>query len=551
MKKIFVSSILFFLILTTSVQAYSSGFEYMLNAMGIEQININGHLINEEIYEKYNIFVYGSPLNIKSNKQRWKEYSIGNWTLSGGAWKGVGVRGEYWILGEDYSGNLIHNEIFPDDYASGTSPLNWNYRLIKNAEESWNDTSKYQYELQHEYMLTQKLSRFGVTYDITALDIGLNKARVENYATWRSDGTIYTEKPGEGNVYWVATFSVPPMAGNAILNSVLETPNGLEYTIAKDSTQIEIPIEFGAKVEGLSEYAKSEHVKILESELKINNTTKDRISASQTIEILKNNTLVIDKNNYPNQEKIILELECNSFLATCFLNDPVMYANKKCTIIVNLESEDEHRVPIVNDEVAPSIYSCELKRITTDSRGREQEVGLYTSSKTKTKFICAGQVLKIEIKTSLNTSRVYYDFSGKESIRIFDDLTKRFEWEEPSVRGTKTRFSSLNKLQEAYNFPCQLKLEEETETYKLFSGFYVIPYGTTQTLHSWNSLREKSKNAFNIDESKLFSRKESSYRIVIKASSLMGTRTKTYPLDVAERWDELYNRDISKYIIQN
>lgn len=397
-------------------------------------------------------------------------------------------------------------------------------------------------------MLTQKLSRFEVTYDITASDIGLNKARVENYATWGSAGTIYTEKPGVGNVYWVATFSVPPMARDAKLTSILETPNGLEYTILKEQNEIEIPIEFGAVVDGLSEYAKAEHVKLLEAELKINGVSRDNINTTQNIKIIKNKTLVINKNDYQNQKSVTVELECNAILSTCFPDDPVMYASKKVNIIVNFENEITYRPTIVNDDEAPSIYSCTLKRITTDARGREQEVPLYTSNKTREQFICAGQVLKIEVRTSLNASKVYYDFSGKQSIRTLDDLTKKFEWDEPSARGIKTRYSSYRQLQKAYNFPVQLSLEEETETEKIFSGFYVIPYGTTQTLHSWNSLREISKNAFKIDESRLFTRKENPYRLVIKASSAKGTKTKTYPLDVAERWDELYNRDISKYI---
>lgn len=89
MKKFFISIICFFLFLTTSVYAYSSGFEYMINAMKIEKINVNGLQLNEEIYEKYNIFVYGSPSKIVSNKQRFKVTSNGRWTLEGGSYKGI------------------------------------------------------------------------------------------------------------------------------------------------------------------------------------------------------------------------------------------------------------------------------------------------------------------------------------------------------------------------------------------------------------------------------------------------------------------------------
>ena len=534
--------------MTSSVFAYSSGFSYMINAMNIESVNVNGLLLNEDVYEKYNIFVYGSPTQIKDKNQRWKNVSTGNWTLNGGAWNGVGTRGEYWILGEDYSGKLIHNEIFPDDYNSGTSPLNWEYREIKNAEESWNDTSKYQYELQREYMLSQKLSRFGISYDLTALDIGLNKARVESYATWGSAGSIYTEKPGEGNIYWVATFSVPPMAGDAKLNSVLETSNGTEYTIDKDASFIEIPITFGAYVDGLSEYAKAEHVKIIESELKINGVSKNVISGSKTLEIQKDETIIIHKSDYEGQDKITLELECNSFMATCFSSDPVKYATKKVIITVNIETEEIYRPGIINDKEAPIIYGCTLKKITTDIKGREKEVSLYTARKTGMQFICAGQVLKIEVRTSKDAKAVTFDFLGKSSIRTLDELTKKFEYDDPVSRNEETRYSSLNDLIDSYTLPGNLRLEKETETEKIFSGIYVIPYGTTQTIHSWNSLREISQNAFDIEESKLFTRKESPYRLVIKTGLMGKVRTEVYKFDVAERWDELYNRDISKYI---
>ena len=92
-----------------------------------------------------------------------------------GIWCGVGVRGEYWILGENEAGKKVHNELFPDDYNSGISPLEWNYLKIIDAEESWLDVSKYQSEKQKEYMLTQKLMRNNIAYDITVQDIGFEK----------------------------------------------------------------------------------------------------------------------------------------------------------------------------------------------------------------------------------------------------------------------------------------------------------------------------------------------------------------------------------------
>lgn len=545
-KNLILLVILIIIIVPNSIYAYSSGFEYMINALQIKTTNINGLKLNEEIYQKYNIFVYGSPLNISDQKQKWKITKDGNWTLNGGMWNGIGTRGEYWILGEDYTGKLVHNEIYPDDYNSGTSPINWNYREIKDALESWNDMSKYQYDLQREYMLNSKLSRFGIEYDLTVLDIGLSKAKVESYATWGSAGSVYTEKPGEGNVYWVATFSVPPMVANAKLHSVIELPNGNEYKIGKDEQVLEIPLNFGAYLEGLNEYAKAEHVKVIEAELKVNGLIKNVISETKKINILKDENLIINKNDY-NTKEVSIELECNALLSTYFASDPVMYASTKEIINIKFEDEKFEMPDIKNNKEAPIIYSLSIKRVSTDSVGREKLVELYQTKDGKRNFICAGQVIKVEVETSEDANGVYINFAGVSSIKTLDDVTKKFEWDEPRSRKVKTRYSTLKQLNKAYDFPRYLNLSRYGDR-KVYTMTYVVPYGTTPSLYSWNSLREESKNAFKIDESKLFTRKGSAYTMIFTAYSEDGKRTKTYKLDVAERWDELYNRDISKYI---
>ena len=546
MKKVIILFLVVISIVPSCIYAYSSGFEYMIDAIQIKSVNINGMKLNEEIYEKYNMFVYGSPLNVSNQKQKWKTTKNGNWTLNGGAWRGNGTRGEYWILGEDYTGKLVHNEIYPDDYNSGTSPLNWNYREIKDALESWNDMTKYQYDIQRDYMLNSKLSRFGIEYDLTPLEIGLNKARVESYATWKSAGSIYTEKPGEGNIYWVATFSIKPMAADAKLYSTITLPNGNDYIVKKDQDMIEIPLSFGAFVEGLNEYAKPEHIKIIESQLKVNGINKNLISESRKTNISKDDVIIVNRKDY-NSDEIIIELECNSFLSTYFVSDPTMYATTKEYIKVKFENEKIENPIIKNDKEAPRIYSCSIKRVSTDSYGREQLVDLYQTKDGKRNFVCAGQVIKVEVETSEDASGVYFNIAGGTSIKTLDDITKRFEWDEPRERKQKTRYSSLKALNNAYKFPKELSFKKRNGT-NIYTATYVIPYGTTQTLHSWNSLRDISKDGFKIDESKLFTRKSSAYTVVFTAYSSDGKRTKTYSLDVADRWDELYNRDISKYL---
>ena len=66
--------------------AYSEDFKYMLDTLEISEKNTSGLLINEEIYNAYNLLVYGSPLKIKEG-QRWKDVKEGRWTYNGGVFK--------------------------------------------------------------------------------------------------------------------------------------------------------------------------------------------------------------------------------------------------------------------------------------------------------------------------------------------------------------------------------------------------------------------------------------------------------------------------------
>lgn len=213
--------------------AYSEEFDTMIDIMGIEKQTKNGYALNEEIYNQYNQFVYGSPLNI-SQGQRWKNVEKGLWTKNGGAWKGSGTRGEYWVLGYNVFENEIHNHKFPVDIEPPTPPTSWRYVELSDAATSWNDISKYLDQDQKDYMLNTKLMRNDNTYDLTATDIGLTKARVENYATWKTNGNIYTRRYDMNNKEWAANFIVPPMAADADLESYIKFPNGKEYTIDKE-----------------------------------------------------------------------------------------------------------------------------------------------------------------------------------------------------------------------------------------------------------------------------------------------------------------------------
>lgn len=555
MKKISISIIIMFLmVLSTMVLGYTEKFTYMLDTMGISQISSNGYQINEEIYNQYNQLVYGDPLSAHEG-QRWKDVSDGKWSKNAGEWKGVGIRGEYWILGFDINGELIHNHKFPVDIEPPTSPVEWRYVILPDAESSWYDTKKYLHEEQKKHMQTQNLMRNDVTYEITALDIGLNKTKAENYATWRTAGNIYTRRYDINNKEWAANFIVPPMAANAELVAKLSLPYGNEYIIQKEESKVEIPITFGCEVINLNNYAKESHIREIKSTLKIDEVTKNVIKNEKTKFIEDQCILVIDRNDYENQNEVILKIKNESLLFTEFTVDGALTDVISTEIIIYF---DENKIKndteiIVKDDnkinnpelLPPQIDGIVLKRLSVNNN----LVNLNIAKKTNSQFICAGQILVIKISTSNNVKEITMEIQGNSSINTLDSLTKRFEWDEPRERKERIKYKSIRELENQYIFPKIIIPDTKTENgIATFSNQYLIPYGTKQTLHSWNTLRDISKDTFNIDENRLFERILSPYVIKIKAYSDNGVITKSINLDVFERWDTLYNRDISRYI---
>lgn len=531
--------------------AYSEKFELMISTMGIATENVNGKVLNEEKYNKYSLFVYGSP-NDGYSGQRWKNVDDGLWTNGSN-------KGEYWILGENQNGYEVHNHKFPMDVEPPTTPEQWRYANISNAESSWLDQSKYMDDYQKEYMLNSKLMRNEVTYNITALDIGLDKVRLENYATWTTKGSVYTERYDMQNKRWAANFMVPPMAGNARLEGYAKFPNGTEYQVSNDESSIDIPINYGAKVLDLSDYARKEHVKEIKSELYINDSLISSISNTECLEVDNSKTYTVYKNG--DNETIVLYVTVKSSLITKFITDGALVDIQKYVLVIQFGEKEEEEV-ILNEEPdtyfraveteieyeseefpPPKITNVTIKRIVN---GEQKD--LLISRKTGKAFVCAGQTITISVAINNSVDRAYISFQGDSSIFTFDDLTKRFEWDEPRQRKEKTYFNNLNAFRKMYSATIFLNKDSSDGETTYYSYTYIIPYGTKQTLNSWSTLREKNQDAFSIDENQLFTRITSPYQLVVKASGIGGMDTKRVELDVFERWDTLYNRNISKYV---
>ena len=439
----------------TKVIAVSSEFSLMLDTMKIPTQNKSGLYINEEIYDAYNLFVYGSPLN-KFSGQRWKDVIDGKWTKNSGIWNGVGIRGEYWILGENYYGNEVHNHKFPVDIEPPTEPTEWRYAIIADALESWQESEKYMDDFQKEYMLTQKLMRNNVTYDIIVKDIGFEKVRLENYATWKTKGTVYTQRYDRNNKKWAANFMVPPMAADADLEGYANFTNGTEYYI-EEPIDIEIPITYGSSVINLTDYAKAEHVKELKSQLYINENYIDEVSDIRKLSVEGNACFKFDRSEYQEGKLITLNVQIRSTLFTTFITDGALVDIKNYTIFINCGSDTDlddltHFNGVSNetyipypDVLPPRITNIEMKRIVDG-----KELPLLISKKTNTEFICAGQTIKFEIQTINYANKLTIEFAGDSSISRFDELTKRFEWTEPKSRNEKTMFKTLKEFEKMY-----------------------------------------------------------------------------------------------------
>lgn len=551
MKRYICLIIISVILLFGNVFAYSEEFATMIEIMGIEEKTEHGYALNEEIYKQYNQFVYGNPLNIKQG-QRWKDVKDGLWTKNGGAWNGNGIRGEYWVLGYNVFENEVHNHKFPVDIEPPTPPTNWRYVELIDALSSWNDISKYLDKDQRDYMMNTKLMRNNITYELTAKDIGFNKTRVENYATWKTNGNIYTRRYDMNNKEWAANFIVPPMAADAEIESRLYLPKGKEYLIKEEETEVEIPIEYGANVINLTEYSKKEHVKIIKSQLYIDGNLISEVTDEKVLQVSDSNKILINKNIYSDNE-VEVEVMVKSILLTEFFADGALVDIKRETIKISIEVLEEETVEndvknVYNSEFdefpPPEITNITLSRIENNTTKE-----LPVAKKINTQFICAGQVLQIDLKAVNLPERISLEFDGNISINTLDDLTKKFEWDDPVARKTKKRYSTLEKLKEQYDGIVGAKvIREYSNGDKEFRITYVVPYKTKQTLHSWSTLREQSKDAFNIDETRLFSRIQKPYTLVFKVSGPLGKTTKRVNLDVFERWDTLYNRDLTSYI---
>lgn len=340
----------------------SDDFKFIIDTIGIPRYNVLGDEINEEVYHTYNVFSYSDPVTMASrtSKQRFKQVGDkGKWTLNAGAYTNWGVRGEYDILGTDYSGNYIYNVYFPVDAIPETLPNNWRYITIQGAISSWNDSTKFKYSEQLEYMKNSNLlfdtidyskgtiDPYNLTeYNISANKIGLDKVVLNTAATWKTYGIVSVNRINNIGEVRYATLAVKPMSASADILSYINSND--KIVLDENSDEVIINIEFGANAINLNNYARKEHIKEIYSDLYINNQKISSVIDSKIDKVSKTYSYKISRSDFETGT-YTLNISSNSYLYTEFYVDGLM-RDKKCKSIT-IQIEPKKVVPIENIDV--------------------------------------------------------------------------------------------------------------------------------------------------------------------------------------------------------
>lgn len=509
MKKIFsVMILLFCAVNIKKVYSISEDFKYEINELGVPQYNVKNEQINQEIYENYNIFVYGGPQNIDATQQRWKNLSNGKMVRNG-------VRGEYEMLGHDYSGSIIYNYYFPLDRVTSTPVEKWTFLNISDALSSWDKAYKYYTKEQVDYMKEAKWWFQNIAggkndpydqleYNLNAIKVGLNKCRLETPATWKTKGSIFTQRRTEsGGIGW-ANFAVEPMSANARVESYIKVKT--IYVLGELDDKITIPIEYGAELKDLSEYAKAKHVKEFVTNLSINGSKVSVSSGSKITSVGNKYMLVITRNQIPQNKDYKINIKVQSQVKTEFSVDGLLRDEKETTITLKIKPKKiipikETKLKILSKEENKNIYEWVVSPLAQNNES------LKSGSQGITE---AGRYLLLTCKLN--------KISYKKDIKIM-----------------------------------QIKIDnKEVDTFNIINSstqnlliYFKVPDNTATTLYGWKSLREKTGNFFKINTGEVLQRKSSPHVLYFRYSIYNNMYQERLLFDTIDDYVSNMNNDIS------
>ncbi|MCX8075067.1 MAG: hypothetical protein N2749_05725 [Clostridia bacterium] len=446
----------------------SENFKFIIDTIGVPRYNVYNDEINEEIYSIYNVFVYSNPNALvgKISIQRFKNVdNMGNWTLEGGGYKGYGIRGEYYLLGTNYSGEPIHNVYFPADYVPETTPDKWNYQYIQGAYESWQDSTKYKYIDQLNFMKNTGLlfdeinfqtntsnSYNLIPYNITANSIGLDKVVLNTCSTWKTMGVVDIKRKNNKGQIRYAILATTPMAASAQIKSKLNISD--KYILDSDKIDINIPIGFGCEVINLNNYAKKEHIKEICSIVYINNKEVARISGSKTVNMDKIINFAVSRNEYESPKTYEFQVRVSSYLYTEFYVDGLLQNMLEKTIYVEVKPKKQNLV--TNGSIKL------LKQTNTNLWVVSPLVQTYETRNVSSQgFVEAGK--HIALKLDLNTS-----YKDVVNLEVY-------------INGSIVESKNIKTFENSVILDIK------------------VPNILECTLMSWNYLRDKIGNYFNIN----------------------------------------------------
>lgn len=423
------------------------------------------------------MFVYGSPTEVYqyTNEQRFKtESKNGKWTRENYNFNGTGTRGEYNILGFNYSGGLVYNVYFAVDGLPETTPDNWQFLDINGAYESWQDKSKFKYTEQCDYMKnthlwfdsidysTRTIDPYNLKeYNISANSIGLSKVMLNTASTWKTNGVVTVKRKDYKGRVFVATLTTKPMAASANINSNLNIQD--KYTLDENQDEIKIKFDFGSDAINLNNYANKKHIKNITSVLYINGNEMSRIESEKTDHILRQHILNINRKEYTQNKDYVLNIKVKSYLYTEFNVDGLLQNEIEKNITIHIDKKLEVPMKVID------VKQLEKK----DSEYVVKE--LIKTDKTNLKgsegFIEKGRYICINIKKNIND----FDIS-KVQIKIGENILPKEDIQ--LIKDTKD-----------YVY---LKIKVD----KFFSN----------TLAGWGTLREKENSYFGVDFNKVGSR---------------------------------------------
>ena len=475
MKKFLHSSLLIFIFFSFNFCfGISQNFKFVIDTIGIPQYNVYGYEINEDIYYTYNVFSYGSPLQMFSitSTQRFKAVADnGKWTKDGGPYKGSGIRGEYYVLGTSYSGSIIDNVYFPVDYVPTSTPDKWRYVEVPGAYESWNDKSKYKYIEQLEYMKNTSLlfdqidlvnhtsnSYNLISYGINANKIGLSKARLNTCSTWKTMGVVSTRIMNSGGRIGTAIFATSPMAANADVKSVINVEN--VYNMDENQDQMSIPINFGADAMNLNNYANKNHIKEICAIIYINGKEYARVSGSKTVSVGKDIIFAVSRGDIKTPRIEKLEIKVESYLYTEFSVDGLLQDCITKNITINIPSKkivpiQDFRIGLLKKQNNSLVIS---PLVQTNETNIENSKGVLEN----------GRNIAVGLKLNFNTD---------------DDYTLNLYINDKKVNYNKIYDSGTSRILEIN-----------------------ISGGLENTLASWKYLRDKTKDYLSINFDKIGTR---------------------------------------------